>query len=229
MNPRRRLLLAGLIAVLAGTGVWFARRAVFRELDRQQWSSEHPTESPTFDVARLTRWDWNYPASALLQRGEAQCTLVLDRHSSVPFRHYERETMPLRLQVIAVQLTGSDRRQVLKTLFPVDRPDVGSSYSISSFGGDQVRHTIGTVQLDPAVQTIFTIQVEVPDAALEAAHPRLEVVGAYDYAALVPGGILLLARDAVAAGIGLALVGLGVLALRRAGVLGSRGRPTRAW
>jgi hypothetical protein len=44
---------------------------------------------------------------------------------------------------------------------------------------------------------------------LDKGEPRLRVVGAYDYAALAHGGILLLGRDVLAAGVGVLLLGIG--------------------
>jgi hypothetical protein len=81
---------------------------------------------------------------------------------------------------------------------------------VSSYAADEVAHTIGTVRLDRAVATVFTISLETPDPDLEVAEPRLMLVGAYDYAALPYGGVLLLARDLAAGGSGLLLLAFGI-------------------
>ena len=204
MTARLRAVVTGLLLIAAGVGVWFGRRVVFaeqeREFDRQRWASTHPTYGPALNLSRPGRWEWNYPRSASLQQGEAQFRLVLARHPTVAFEHYQREKMLLRLRVSVFQASGSERRQVIATVFPVDRPDVGSSHG-GGYTADEVEHNIGTVHLDPAFQTIFVVDVETPDAELESARPRLKVVGAYDHLFLVKGGPELWAIRALMAGV----------------------------
>lgn len=216
MNPRRRSIIVGVTAIVAAVVVWFGRKSVLTDLDRQRWAAAHPTESPPFSVARAGHWEWTYPRTASLQQGEAQCRLILSRHADVPFEHYERTGMPLRLRVSAHQRDTSGRRQVIENLFPVDSPDAGSSFAVSGYSAAEVEHTVGTLRLDPSAGTVFTVDVEVPDPALAPAQPRLRVSGAYDYAALEHGGVLLLGRDALAASIGIALLRAGAVSLRRA-------------
>jgi hypothetical protein len=98
----------------------------------------------------------------------------------------------------------------------VDRPDVGSSFALSGYAAAEVEHTVGTLRLDPSLETVFTVDVEVPDAALEPARPRLRVSGAYDYAALAHGGILLLARDILAVVVVTILASTGFASIWRA-------------
>jgi hypothetical protein len=97
----------------------------------------------------------------------------------------------------------------------VDHPDVRSSYGFSGYAVDEVEHTIGTVRVDRAVETTFTISVETPDPDLEEAEPRFMLVGAYDYAALPYGGVLLLGRDLAAGGAGLLLLAFGLTVVWR--------------
>lgn len=216
MNQRHRSIAVGVVAILAAVALWFARKGVLTELDRQQWAATHPVESPPFSVARVGYWEWTYPRSASLREGEAQCRLILTRQTTVPFEHYERESMPLRLRVSVHQGNGTGRRQTLQTLFPVERPNVGSSYALSGYAAEEVEHTVGTLHLNPSLETVFRVEVEVPDAALQPAGPRLRVTGAYDYAALAHGGVFLLGRDALAAVLATVLLSIGVASVWRA-------------
>lgn len=204
MTARLRTVVTGLLLIAAGVGIWFGRRVVFaeqeREFDRQRWAFTHPTYGPPLNLFQRGRWEWSYPRSASLQQGEAQFRLVLTRHPNVAFEHYLREKMLLRLRVSVFQVSGSERGKVIQTVFPVDRPDVGSSRG-GGYTAHEVEYNIGTVHLDPTLQTVFVVDVETPDAELESAKPRLKVIGAYDHLFLSKGGPQLWVIRALMAGV----------------------------